>query len=1351
MKTPRTLLSAVVLVAAACNRQKLTAGASTCATVESLHPGVEVVGAAGNAPVIRTGRVEIAGRVRTAAAGRAVIRTDDGLELRVAGDSEIVFADGRARVERGKVFVSSWGDGERSFGVGSDAVIRLADAALAVERAVPGTRGARVIAVRGEVSYQQGSRQGQLAQGESLEGDGALAVQPAGVWDDWTGGAASPQGVAHRGSVGAGRMVAHVESGEAPTALAINEHKVTVRVAGDMAVTTVQQRFFNGSERAAAVEYRLRVPDGAVVSGFRVEQGGAWVTAQPATVASTARGGGLPGLLASPQGEVFATLGVLSPGDSTKAEITYVEWLSHEGGHRAYVYPMGDPVAPQIVGEFVLDVDVSRALASSVRPPEGARLEQDQHVRMRRSDWKPRGDLVIDLADRDAPATPSARAWRSLTEGVDGYRHLMVDLTLPAPEARGTDLAIVLDESAATDPASLEIARAAVDAILHQVGPEDRVALLLGDLGARAVEGAAGRMEAVTDARREAILDAIAHARSGGASDLGRMIVEARGALDPSRNGAVLYIGDATPTVGALDPARLADETSRQAPDLRLYVIALGASSHPEVLRPLTDDGGMTLRVDDQSEAVTAAHRVCAHALRPCLRDVRVNLGDRVSHPLPSRVRAWVAGDPLRVVGELTGRSAPNEIVVDAREGATARRWTLKLDARDIPDQGDLARRWAGARIDALALTGGGRASIAELGARYGVVTPVSALVLGPAGWNSGGAGSFAVTDSPWPAEEIDRRLPQLGVAQSLTPRGVQSIAGAPESPIAVDDDSGWQPHAIGENRGADPQTGLSEALANAAPAARACVDRKRALRPGLGGDVLITATVDATGRVVDTQVTSTTMGDGETEGCIRRAVQGVTLPAPELLGARAGNVSRWFHFEANPAAQAGPSSRVCASSAQLPRSVRKLLWRERLASMGPSWQSGLSIWRTAMARCELRWWEDRVALLEILLDAITDPSQVVELRINLDDPGSVDWLDAAIARRFGPAWVWRAHNARAVLVDWDSLLTRLASPTMTDAQKITLVRAYLAVSPRDVDLRLRLMALLEASGQTRDARTLGERLRRDPLADARVRGQVAELLLRAGDRTEALRAFTEIAEFAPYDPFARGRLGDLLLTYGWPTEAYHHYQTLAMLRPSDPLPLVRVALAALASGHEDEGLRLLRRSAEEAAGDASGRVAQAVLDAEVSRVAMARPDDAAVRAWLRVATRLRSSRETEMAIRWTHPDLGVELLSRADSETGFTAVGETPSALGVRVWSPDTAFEGTHLVVRAPVGIQGARVAEARVQVLAPTEAGTRLVERVLRFDRAHRAWGFVVRNGALVDEAVVPAQVPAMIETLE
>jgi TonB family protein len=586
-------------------------------------------------------------------------------------------------------------------------------------------------------------------------------------------------------------------------------------------------------------------------------------------------------------------------------------------------------------------------------------------------------------------------------------------------------------------------------------------------------------------------------------------------------------------------------------------------------------------------------------------------------------------------------------------------------------------------------------------------------------------------------------------VSSTLGPRGVQRIGGGREVAVAVDDEDGWRPHRLGESGGTYAGAALSEALGAADAAARACVERKRALRPSLAGTVTVSALVDAEGHVTEAAVASSSLGDGETDACIARAVRGLSLPPPALLGAVPGRVTRSFEFGA--ATGSGAAARNCPPTSRLPRSLRRVLWRERLAARGVGWSAALSVWTDAASRCELRWWEDRVALLELLVDELGDPAQVVEFRNAVTDSGAVDWLDAAIARRFGASWVWRAHQSRRVMIDWDSLLTRLAAPGITPAQKVTLLRAWLAVAPRDIDLRLRLMAALEEAALPREARSLGDRLRRDPIADARVRGQVAEFLLRVGDRTEALRAFTEIAEFAPYDPYARARLGDLLLTYGWAPEAYHHYQTLTLLQPGDSLALVRVALAALASGREDEGLRLLRRSAEESGGDASGIVARRLLDAEVARVAAARPDDPAVRAWLRAATPVGSSRDTELTVRWTHPDVGVEILSRPAAETAFTAVGESPAAIGVRAWTPAGPLDGTRLVVRAPVGMQGGRVAEARVQLLTPGETGVRLLERVVRFDREHRAFGFVAQGGSLVEEPVAPTEVPARVEALE
>lgn len=66
--------------------------------------------------------------------------------------------------------------------------------------------------------------------------------------------------------------------------------------------------------------------------------------------------------------------------------------------------------------------------------------------------------------------------------------------------ARGTDLALSLDTSAGTDTSVLNTAAAAVNAILHQLGPNHRVALAFGDLRGRAAEGSAGQLLAA-DAR----------------------------------------------------------------------------------------------------------------------------------------------------------------------------------------------------------------------------------------------------------------------------------------------------------------------------------------------------------------------------------------------------------------------------------------------------------------------------------------------------------------------------------------------------------------------------------------------------------------------------------------------------------------------------------------------------------------------------------------------------------------------------------------------------------------------------------------------------------------------------------
>ena len=86
-----------------------------------------------------------------------------------------------------------------------------------------------------------------------------------------------------------------------------------------------------------------------------------------------------------------------------------------------------------------------------------------------------------------------------------------------------------------------------------------------------------------------------------------------------------------------------------------------------------------------------------------------------------------------------------------------------------------------------------------------------------------------------------------------------------------------------------------------------------------------------------------------------------------------------------------------------------------------------------------------------------------------------------------------RAGLGLDVPVDW-GVFSRLWKANEDPEARLRLVRTWLEVVPDEMDLRLRLLALLEETGKLPEARRLALELRGAPLADARERNAVGEL-----------------------------------------------------------------------------------------------------------------------------------------------------------------------------------------------------------------------------------------------------------------
>jgi tetratricopeptide (TPR) repeat protein len=281
----------------------------------------------------------------------------------------------------------------------------------------------------------------------------------------------------------------------------------------------------------------------------------------------------------------------------------------------------------------------------------------------------------------------------------------------------------VIDASAATEPATLSIARAATSALLSHLGDQDRAVVLAGDDGLRPIVPGFDKLSKIDPATRLQVQDALSDVARGGATDLGAMLSAAARLLDPTRRSAVIYIGDAAPTVGELSLASLRERIGKLPAQVRIFGLGVGDTARLDILAGLAQ-GAFAERISDGYQAARAALRVLEQTERPVWLGTKVDLGPGVERIFPRQASALVSGETLWVVGRLGQGKEPERLKTSGPAGQS----DVPLKVVRFDDRGDLGRRWAEARLAQMLEDGEGRAALVDLGMKNGVITPVTSL-----------------------------------------------------------------------------------------------------------------------------------------------------------------------------------------------------------------------------------------------------------------------------------------------------------------------------------------------------------------------------------------------------------------------------------------------------------------------------------------------------------------------------------------------------------------------------------------------------------------------------------------------
>jgi len=201
-----------------------------------------------------------------------------------------------------------------------------------------------------------------------------------------------------------GELWARIGSSEAAQQITMRSHEVHATIVGETARTQLVTTFFNAGSSQVTGDFRLAIPEGAIVSRFAIDRGG-YARDGRLALASREQQTIVPseGMLEwAGEGWVRGNIPGIASGAAVKVIVEYAEWLSPrpKPGSSSFVvqyrYPMASDSAPPQIGDFYAQIDASGSSPISVASGLNANV-MGGVVELRRPDFRPTADLVVDV------------------------------------------------------------------------------------------------------------------------------------------------------------------------------------------------------------------------------------------------------------------------------------------------------------------------------------------------------------------------------------------------------------------------------------------------------------------------------------------------------------------------------------------------------------------------------------------------------------------------------------------------------------------------------------------------------------------------------------------------------------------------------------------------------------------------------------------------------------------------------------------------------------------------------------------------------------------------------------------
>ena len=536
--------------------------------------------------------------------------------------------------------------------------------------------------------------------------------------------------------------------------------KVNTHINDQIAVTSIDQEFYNPNPSRLEGTFVFPIPKGAHIDKFTMEIDGKQAEAELLSADKArhiyediVRKLKDPALLEYAGRDIFKVrIFPIEPNSRKRITISYTQLLKSDDGLVSYVLPLNtEKFSSKPIKSVSVHVDVeSKRPLKSIYSPTHA-VEVNRHgstaatAGFEASDVQPDTDFALYFAPEKDEIGVNLLTYKRGDD--DGYFLLLASPGADVKEKHLIlkDVAFVLDTSGSMAGAKLEQAKKALKFCVENLNDGDRFEVLRFSTE---VEPLFDKLAEATRQNRTKAEEFIKELKPIGGTAIDDALKKAlslnaeHSASDTrSRPFVIIFLTDGRPTIGTTDEDQIvAGVKKRGEGRTRIFCFGIGTDVNTHLLDRITEETkAFSQYVLPEEDLEIKVSSFFSKIKEPVLTNPEIKFtGDIHTTKLyPSPLPDLFKGEQLVLVGRYTGKG-DSAVVLEGNINGSARKFTYEVNfAGDRSENEFIPRLWATRRVgyllDEIRLHGENselRDEVTELARKYNIVTPYTAYLI---------------------------------------------------------------------------------------------------------------------------------------------------------------------------------------------------------------------------------------------------------------------------------------------------------------------------------------------------------------------------------------------------------------------------------------------------------------------------------------------------------------------------------------------------------------------------------------------------------------------------------------------